>query len=466
MSATPLAADRFAAHVLGTRFEDLSADAVAQAKVFILDTIGVGVAGSTAGGADALLHTAARWGSGAKATIWGRAERTPAPVAALVNGFQVHCQEFDCLHEAAVLHPLATLLPAAIAFAERQGGVSGRELITAVAVGTDVAISLGVATKVGLRFFRPATSGGFGAAAAVGRLAGLDVDSLAAAFGLQYAQSSGTMQPHVEGSLALPLQIGFNGRAALQAIDLAQAGIDGPRDVFEGPFGYLRLFEGKWDLAPALAALGRVWRIAELSHKPYPSGRATHGGVEGILALQAMHGFTAAEVASVRVIGPPLIHRLCGRPDRPDPTPSYARLCMPYVGAKVLQHGALDLSHCRGDALTDPATHAIAGKISMEPDGSTDPNALAPQRVVVRLADGREHEWRCEVMLAHPTRRLTRAQHLAKFRRCWSFAQAGLSETAGERLIAMVDRLEDVADVREITGLLAPPAAALSGVNA
>jgi aconitate decarboxylase len=445
-----LAAEQFARHAIGTRFEDLPADAVAQAKTFILDTFGVGVAGSTALGAEALVSATAHWGAGGDCTIWGRSERATASAAALINGFQVHCQEFDCLHEAAVLHPLATLLPAALAYAERIGGVSGRELITAVAVGVDVAISLGVASKVALRFFRPATSGGFGAVAAVGRLAGLDVGQMVSAFGLQYAQSSGTMQSHTEGSVALPLQIGFNARAALHAVDLVQAGIDGPRDVFEGPFGYLRLFEGDWDLAPSLDALGRTWRIAELSHKPYPSGRATHGGVEGILALQAAYGFAAADVASVRVIGPPLIHHLCGRADQPNPSPNYARLCMAYVGAKALQHGMLDLAHYRGDALTDPVTHALAQRVVMEPDDNPDPNAMAPQRVVVRLVDGREFEWHCEAMLAHPTRRLSRKQHLAKFRRCWGFARNTLATDAAETLIDLVDRLEKIADVREL----------------
>ncbi len=458
MQAPPFAADRFADHVLGTTYQDLSADAVAQAKTFILDTIGVGIAGSTAVGADALLRTGIGWGSREQAAIWGRHERVPAPVAAMVNGFQVHCQEYDCLSEAAVLHPLATLLPAALAVADSQGGVSGRDLITAVAVGTDVSIGLGVACKNGLRFFRPATAGGFGAVAAVGRLMGLSHAQMVAAFGLQYAQASGTMQSHVEGSIALPLQVGFNTRAALQSVDLVRAGLDGPKDVFEGPFGYLRLFEGDWDLEPVLASLGQTWRIAELSHKPYPSGRATHGGVEGLLSLMAEHRFTAEDVAHVRVIGPPLIHALCGRPPLPNPTPSYARLCMPFVGAKVLRHGLIDLSHYRGAALADPDTYALAQKIVMEPDGTTDPNALAPQRVVVRLTNGQEFEWRCDVMLAHPTRRLSRAQHLTKFRRCWGFSREPLPDTACEALIDLVDALETVADVQAITRLIVPPA--------
>jgi len=197
----PVASERFARHALGTRYDDLSDDAVLQAKTFILDTIGVGIAGSSAAGADELSQVSAGWGEGAEACVWGRRKRVPAPTAAFLNGFQVHCQEYDCLHEKAVLHAMATLLPATIAYAERMGGVSGRELIAAVVVGIDVAVNLGVAAREGLKFFRPATSGGFGATAAIARLGRFDLDTLCNAFGIQYGQTSGTMQAHAEGSI-------------------------------------------------------------------------------------------------------------------------------------------------------------------------------------------------------------------------------------------------------------------------
>jgi aconitate decarboxylase len=198
--------------------------------------------------------------------VWGRRRRVPAPTAAFLNGFQAHCQEYDCLHEKSVLHPMATLLPAAIAYAERVGSISGRELITSVVVGIDVAVGLGIAAREGLRFFRPATSGGFGATAAVARLARFDPDNFCNALGIQYGQTSGTMQPHVEGSAVLPMQIGFNSRAAVQSCDLAADGLTGPRDVFEGPFGYMRLYEGSWDLQPTWDGLGRRRLVSELSH--------------------------------------------------------------------------------------------------------------------------------------------------------------------------------------------------------
>ena len=438
------AALAFAAHVAATRFHHLPPPAVERAKIFLLDTLGVAMAGSTAQGAAEVLAAARGWGEGSGATVLGTTARLPAPQAVLVNAFQIHCQEYDCLHEGAVLHALATLLPVLLAEAERRP-VSGQALLTALAVGVDVSCGLGLAAKQGLRFFRPATSGGFGAVAGLANLRGFSAETTLAAFGLHYGQVSGTMQPHIEGSPVLPLQVGVNARAAWCACDLAEAGLAGLSEVFEGRFGYLPMFEGEWDVAPVLAGLGQRWLVAELSHKPFPSGRATHGGVEGVMALRAAHGFTAEDVAEVVVHGPPLINRLVNRPLPASPSANWARLCMPYVLAKLLQHGEVDLAQFRGEALTDPATHALAARIRMQDDGNPDPNALAPQRVEVRLKDGRVLEHALREMLAGPNRPLTEAQHLTKFCRCLTFAAT--PQPSGEALIDVVAGIEATADV-------------------
>jgi aconitate decarboxylase len=458
--ANALASERLAAHVAAVRFDCLPEPAIAVAKTWILDTLGVGIAGSSAAGMTAIRAAADAWGNGPEATIWGTSQRVPAPTAAFVNGTQVHNQEFDCLHEGAVVHAMATLLPAVLAMAEREGGISGRDLIAAVVAGIDIAANLGIAATAGFRFFRPATAGGFGAVAGLSVIAGLDDQQIANAFGLQYGQTSGTMQPHAEGNALLPMQIGFNAQSAIRAVGLAAAGVSGPRDILEGRYGYFPLFEGSWDLQRIWGGLGRDWRVCEMSHKPWPAGRATHGGIEGLLALRNQHGFGAGDVRRVRVIVPPLTHRLVARPDIPAPNAFYARLCMAFVGAKALLMGTVDIDHCRGEALTDKATHELALRIVTEMNGNPDQNALAPQRVEVTLRTGETLRWACETMLANPARPLSREQHVQKFLRCLEFAQEPLTATG---LIDLVDQLEQVTDVRALCALLAPQQAPLGG---
>jgi len=444
----------FAAHVTRTRYDDLPDGAIAAAKVLILDSLGVGVVGSAGPLVAELRRAAGAWGSGAEARVWVGGERLPAASAALCNAYQLHNSEFDCIHERAVVHPMAVLLPAALAQAERAGSVAGRDLLTAVAVGVDVGTGLGVAAQSGLRFFRPATAGGFAATAAVGRLMGFDAARLTHAFGALLGQTCGTMQAHAEGSPLLALQVGFNARNALVACDLAAHGMTGPQQVLEGPFGYFALFEGDHDLAPVVESLGTRWRVGEVALKPFPTGRATHGLLDGVLALQREHGFGAEDVQGVVCRVPPLTARLVGRPAHPGMGANQARLSAPYVLACALQDGGVDVDDFSAAALADPARLALAARMEVQPDDNPDPNALAPVEVAVLLADGRRPAARVEEVYGSPARPMGREAQLTKFRRNWISGAAALPERAGEALIAAVDRLEEIDDVAALMDLL------------
>jgi aconitate decarboxylase len=443
-----------AEHVVRSGYADLSPEAVRAAKTFVLDATGVGVAGSRGPWVDGLLAAAQAWGRADESTVWVSGCRLPAPAAAMVNAYQIHNSEFDPVHEVAVVHPLAAVLSAALAQAERQGGVGGRDLLLAVALGVDVACHIGVASRSPMRFFRPGTAGGFGATAAIGKLRGFDAQTLVAALATTYSQMCGTMQAHTEGSSLLGLQIGFNARNAVVACDMAARGGPGLTPVLEGPFGYFRLFEGEHDLPAALVGLGRTWRIAEVSHKPFPSGRATHGIVDGLLALRARHGFAPGDVERVRARVPLLVHRLVSRPIKASLDASYARLCAAYVGARALLRGTVDLEDFRPAALEDPETHALAARFEIAADGNPDPNALVPLAVGVALRGGSEHEIGVQRMFGSPSRPLSREAHLAKFRRNWVSGAQPLDPARGERLMALVDGIEGVVDVQELVALM------------
>ena len=444
---------QLARHASALTFESLTPQALERAKVFLLDTLGVGIAGGSTPEVESLLQAVRGWGDAAEVTIWGTELKIPRAQAVLVNAYQIHCQEYDCLHEGAVLHAMATLLPVLLAEAQVRGGVSGKALLTALAAGVDVACTLGLASNLGLRFFRPATSGGFGAAAGLANLRGFDAQTTLAALGHQLAQVSGTMQAHTEGSVVLPLQIGLNARAAMQSCDLAQAGFPSLKTPLTGKFGYLTMFETDWDLERAMVGLGQQSKIAELSHKPYPSGRATHGGIEGVTVLRGQFPFSAQDVAEISVIGPPLINHLVNRPPLQNPTPNYARLCMPFVLAKVLQHGVLDAMHFRGDALSDVQTYALACKVVMQVDNNPNPNALGPQVVRVRLTDGTVLEHHIDAMLASPSRPLSGQARATKFDRCWQLATQPMPSS--QKLQDLIANLEHCPDINDLVQQLA-----------
>ena len=459
----------FAEHVIRTNYQSLPPGAVKAAKTFILDGFGVGVAGSAGPWLEGLIASAGAQGQGEDARVWVFGDRLPASAAAMVNAYQMHNSEFDCVHEAAVVHAMTVPLACAMAEAERTdaisgtdavsgtGAVEGKSLITASVLGVDVAAHLGVASREKLRFFRPATAGAFGAVAALGKLRGFDRETLVNAFGIVLAQLSGTMQAHVDGGIMLAMQMGFNARNAVTAADMAERGLAAPASVLEGEFGFFRLFEGAYDLQPSLDALGKTWRIEEIAHKPFPSGRATHGVLDGLLTLKQEHALEADDVERVTCRVPPLTAQLVGRPIRDGMEVNYARLSAPYVLASALIDGEVTIESFRTDRLREPSRLDLGRRIEVEIDDNPDANALTPVTVSVSLKNGASHDITMDVVYGNPKKPLTRDAHLEKFKRNWALAVRPLAQEEGERLIALVDDLETVDDVAQLVDLMVTP---------
>lgn len=421
------AVDKIVGHLARVVSNDLPEAVRSAAKAFVADSLGVGIAGARAPWAAEVLAAAAGDGGREEASVWGAGRRLPLGQAAMVNGYQMHALEFDCVHEGAVVHAMSAVLPCLIGWAEREGGISGEKLLRAVVAGIDVATTLGLCSRAPMRFFRPANCSGFGATTALALLAGLDETATRNALGIYYGQCAGTMQAHIEATPQLAMQMGFAARGAVTAVELARRGMPGPHAPISGQFGYFALFDGKADSAP-FDALGQVWRVCELSHKPWPTGRATHGGIDGLRRLVAEHGGSADRVRGGRFLVPPLTARLVGRPPRDRMTPAYARLCLSYVGAVCLRRGAVGLDDFTPSALADLDTLSLARRLTVVADANPDPNALLPQQVELDLADGRRLACDVAEVLGSPSRPLPVEDARAKFAACGG--EAALWEAA------------------------------------
>lgn len=420
-------------------FSDSAYDA---AKIFILDSLGVGIAGSKAPFNEAVFKTAMRWGSGDHAHLWGRGMKAPATTAAYLNGFQIHSMEYDCVHEPAVVHPMAVALSAISAESDRQGGVTGFELMEAVIVAVDVAVELGVAVTSPLKFFRPATAGLFGATLGIARLRKFDEATAMSAMGCALAQCAGVMQAHVEGKPTLPVQIAGAARAAIVACDLAETGLHGPENSLEGTFGYFNMFEDEADSQSAADSLGKKHRITEVSWKPFPTGRAAQGGI--VLVQELMkQGVTIDNLVTLTLSAPPIIPRLVSRPIIDDMSANYARLCFPYLAPVVLMRGSVGLQDFSDNDLNSKAIRSASAKIKIETNHVTDPAEFVPQSMTARLKNGEEKIAMIGKLFGSPGDPLSNDQHFGKFRSCLSFGLSDVKakETAN-RLIALVDNLE------------------------
>jgi len=402
----------------------LPAAARADALRMLGDTLAGGAAGAMSPAAQAILPMIASWGDGGASRILGQNGILPKPSAAFFNAFAIHCLEWDGVHEGAVVHAMSVVTGALLAASDAQGGSDAEEFLTALALGVDIASGMGISATEPMRFFRPATAGLIGAAMAVARLEGLPPERFVDVLGLAHSFAAGTMQAHVEASIALPLQIANAARSAVTAVDLAKAGMNGPHDMLEGPFGYSALLD-PLDLTLYTGNMGQIWRISEVAIKPFPSGRASHGGLGALAQLREECGLSLGNVAKIELFAPPLIQRLVGRPYQQDMTAAYARLCFPILAPLMLRDGVIDPSLFVGDDLHDPQLMALAQNVAISLDGNPDGNAMTPQRIVVTLASGEQIDHLIPATLGSIENPMSIAQAAQKYALCRRLAAPG-----------------------------------------
>lgn len=472
MSATPGPdADRadpiehFLDLVLDTRFEDLPAEAVDAATVFFMDTVGVALAGRLAPMLDEMCGLAGRWSGGpaeGAATIWNTPLRAPAAVAALVNGYQCHALEYDCVFEPGVILPTPPIFAALVAKAEELAAAgrapSGQDLLRAFTVAVEVSCTLGAAARSSMFFFRPATTGTFSALAALACLDPLPREQLRYAFGIAYSQACGSMQAHEEGSMMLAMQMGFAARNAVMAHDMARVGITAPVQVLAGRFGFFHNYEREGALDEELPRIGAPWKVTRLSHKPFPSGRVTHGVIHAMRQLRRELGLgpnnALQRITALDVTLPPLGQRLVGRPMVHQPRPNYARLCIPYVAAAEVMFGQVDPTTFTPGHLGAPDVEALARRVSTHEAPHPNPNAFYPQTLVLRLDDGSEHRREIPHAWGHPHMPLSAPEREDKFRLCWRLRHGDAAEDRLEQALAWLNALGSAADPRPLFALL------------
>lgn len=400
-----------------------ASDATIQtAAKFLADTLGCALAGSGSA-TNAGLFTAFEKNTGTY-VMPGRPQKQSRDSAALLTAHSIHCLEWDAVHEPAVVHAMSVTTGALWAELQDNPNITGREFLECIIVGVEIASRLGVATNAPLRFFRPATAGLLGAAAAICRMRGLEIETAANALGLAYSQLQGTMQAHVEGTSALAIQVALSARAALNACDMAAAGLTGPHDILSGSFGYFTLIEEGGNQEQLLEGLGERFSIDELSIKPYPTGRASHGALSVLMKHLESGAVTADNFTSLKADVPPLVHRLVGRPYKADMTEAYARLCLPYLVGLALTDGTINPRRFTPADFTDGNVATHARNVKVATNDNPDLNALAPQHVTIELSDGQTISEAVPATLGAPENPLSDTELKQKFMLAASLSHA------------------------------------------
>ncbi len=394
----PTLTDRLTTFILDCRYDQIPAEVVARYRMFILDFLGVALTASYSKSSQIISAVAEEQGGKPTSTVIGRPYRTNALLGALVNGTTGHAIEMDDDHRTSVLHPAVAVIPAALAAAELRGA-KGDALIEGVVCGYELMCRIGDAflgTMYDEGFHPTGACGVFGAAAAAGKILGLDRKQMIAALGIAGTQAAGLEEWKSDGSWIKRLHPGKSAEAGVLAALLAQKGYTGPATILEGPHGFLKAFsfERKWDVDMITNGLGTEYRGYGTSFKPYSGCRFFHQVIDATLALVHEHKIVADEVKGAKVrVYRTAYQTLCTPKERRyrPTTVVDAQFSIPFSVAASIIHGPLMPAHYAEAALADPKVLDLCARVEGIPDDEFEkryPDRF-PTEVTIFMKDGK-----------------------------------------------------------------------------
>ncbi len=426
-----------------------------------MDLLGVALAGSSAPGCETVVAQMKSFKGPSSCTVIANGIRLPPMHAAFANSTLAHALDYDDTHFPADVHATASIILAALAVAEEIGGVSGKALIAAVAIGVDVAARLGLALKANMHdgWVPASLFGAFGSVAGVAKVLNLDAERTRNSFGILFGQASGSRQGLLDGALSKRMQPAFAAMQAVYATRFAQAGISGARNIVSGKYGLASLYAGGTVRREALLeGLGKRFEIDNLSFKTYPCCRGAHPSIEGTLRIMKRENLAADSVASVDISVPVFTYDLVGHPFQLRENPQVdAQFSIGYAVATAILKGAVGLKAFQRDVVVnEKAVHELAGRVRVQADPSLHKkNPESPLAIVrIRRRDGVEFTERIRAIKGDPEEPLSVDECVAKFRECASFARKRYVSSRVEKLVASLRDLEAASDVQALCGLL------------
>ncbi len=431
-------------------FRDLPDDVVAATKLRVMDVIGLALAGAETEFGRSVHNAALALSTPGPCRILGFGDRVGVSTAAFANGAFSQALEFDDTHNESIVHMSSPAVAAALALSEFTA-VSGRDLITAIAIGNEVSCRVGSVSSGELhkRGFHPTgLFATFGAAYLAAKLLGLDAEAMARGAGIAGSFASGLLECWVDGTQTKFLHPGWSAHSGITAALLARSGVTGPARVFEGRWGlfasHVQDASAHRDFARISAGLGQHWESRNSSFKPFPAAHVIHPYISAVLRLKAKHGIQPGDVERMECPVTAFIVGIVCEPTEEKFAPasdSHGRVSLQYSLAEALYHGALGKAAYSMESRANPQILALARRVQYR----VDPDYPGPGRfkgaVKIVLKDGREFEEVEEYNRGSAENPMTYEELRAKFD---DNAGGFLSAEKRDRLAVEIGRLESL----------------------
>jgi 2-methylcitrate dehydratase PrpD len=433
-------------------YERLPPNVVELSKKVLLDTIGVMVAATTLEKAVLPIIQLVKEGGGKEeSTIIGFGGKVPCWNAAFANGALSHALDYSTSDSRGVA-PGGVTVPAALAMAERIPHTSGKQLLTAIAVGNEVLMRIGGAiTRNPMEFgwVSPMLLGVFGAAVAAGKIAGIGPRQMMDAMGIALHQAGGTWEMAEDpASTFRAVRNCFVNKTGVLAVLMAQGGLSAAKDPLEGKHGlYRQYFEGGYDPSVLIKGLGSEFRFETISFKPYPSCRDTHTSIDAALRLARQYDIVPEQVEEIQLTVGPMGEKACiPREQRCQPRTSIeAKFSLPFTVATAISRRKVTLVEFTPSGITDPEVLSLARRVSYRV-GEGSPG-VDPGIIDIRLKNGRVLHEEVVNPPGGPQSPLSQEDLIEKFRDCAHYSLKPLRSSDVDAILTFVRDLEHQTDL-------------------
>ena len=442
------AARKLAEFAVNLRYEDIPPEVIERAKSCIIDTVGAAAFGAHLPWSQIIIAYAQRNSAPGGASIIGTKLKVRAPFASLANGSLAHAFEMDSLCQPSVgVHPGASLTAPCLATAQARGR-TGRDLLTAFVAGFEVVYRIGDAARHSsekMGFHAPGLTGVFAGAIGAGKLMDLDVERMTNALGVGGSLCSGLLEfSKSGGGMVKRLHLGRAAEGGFMAASLAREGYTGPHTVIDGKFGFLNVYARDIDPPRLLKGMGEEWHTLKSMFKRYACHITAHTPVTGAIALKATPGFSAADVASVTILGN---EKMVSHHNILDPQDlAMAQYSTPFCVALSLFRDPSDPRNFNESALADPAIRDLCRRTTMGvlPEGPGV--AQFSSRLILKMKDGRELTQDTNEFEGMPARPLTAQSLAAKFQR----STADVKEFVPARVLERLQNIEQATELGKL----------------
>ena len=431
------------------KFEDLSKDAVYQAKRFLLDSFGCALGGYQQHDVAIALEVLHEIAGRGNATVIGSGDKMDPVSAALANALMIRCMDYNDIYwKQDPSHP-SDIFPAAISGCERAGS-NGRELIVGLVLGHEFEQRFCEAAFPGIRErgWHHATLTAFVSPIVAGRALHLSAEQIQHAIGISASRHC-TLGAVTAGKLTMmkntvdPMATQSGVLAAL----LAEKGYTGPEHVIDGKEGLTHCFGPDWKLSVLTDGLGEDWRITQCGMKAFPTEALTHTPISAVLSLVKDNDLTPADIAKVHIRTTARGADILSDPSKYDPrTKETADHSLPYVVAAAIADRQVTPLQFTPAKINDATIRAQLNKIVVVADPEIEKVFPALQRVVVKITtvNGREFEKQLDFPKGDPRNPLSDAEIEEKFT---ALADPVMSKSAQKVVKDAVWNLEKVPSI-------------------